>query len=1034
MVPFKFLFIGYFLVLLMGDCFGSLSIAEAMGKRYGKWVRKVTAVLGVFVALGMMAAQLKVGGSVLGVLLDLEGNYAMIACTLVLMIYTAFGGFNSVIATDLVQMITFGLFIPILALIIYFDLPQGASSITKAFQEKSILHDFSGCTILPFLYILNSNLRPMFFQRIVASRDVWQARQVLLYTALGVFFLRLSVICITVLLISRDVTIDPNHMIAYIMDSYSHVGLKGLIAIGIMAMVMSTADSCNNALGVLVANDLVSSNRFSKLTIARMASLLGGMTALGVAFYTQDIFSVVLAKSFLWRSLAGSARLTTTFYVPITRTPLLLWLFGFSTTPRVVLTTMGGTALVLLGLLTKTSISNNSVSLIGMVVSIGFSMTLHYLLGEPGGWVGIKQPAPFYVLLASYKKRYNNLINDIRNFSLYRLLARNVPDEMTFLWTGGYSLMSNYLSLYLVSPEIVTNQSALFHFLSYTILIPTSLLLTHPLWYWHMPIKTVRTWFWSLAMGWLLPFMGTLLLIVSGTTKLQTSLFIGNLFTLIWCFEPILVMALGLLGMGGAVWAASWFGLSYSIDYASLSGSFIYLIAFTLLGIIAFLRNQTKKREITLKNDLLKDNQKAISEHLAHQSAFETRFAKKLDAEALNQLEGLSKEPAAKPIQARLKSFHSHLKNLAYHAQHRMQLQVQKHNLQALIEEAIEVFRLTSETELEINLHHQSKVKEIFCDAERIKQVLQASLSHFASTTQCHIETKVATLNYELDFMQAPKQLPALQIALSRKGGSISLTAPFKADISQDESLSNASEWRRNQQIIVAHYGACKISPDNHIYLLPQSLYDIRPKLEDEVDQITHGTINCVAEEFPFMQKIIQNKALDRVKIMKALNLIKRLHAGQKRKSGEPFYLHPVAVAEIVLGFSQESYMIIAALLHDVVEDSHTSLDQIELLFGQKVASLVDQLTKFGGRVNKINLSSAENQHKLTQGNQEAIKIKLADRLHNMRTIGSFRVEKQRRKAEETLMYYLPLAPLVGLPEIAEELKQMVNQVLAIKI
>ena len=122
--------------------------------------------------------------------------------------------------------------------------------------------------------------------------------------------------------------------------------------------------------------------------------------------------------------------------------------------------------------------------------------------------------------------------------------------------------------------------------------------------------------------------------------------------------------------------------------------------------------------------------------------------------------------------------------------------------------------------------------------------------------------------------------------------------------------------------------------------------------------------------------------------------------------------------------------MIIAALLHDVVEDSHTSLDQIELLFGPRVAALVDQLTKFGGSLKKFKLSAAENQHKLTNGSKEAIRIKLADRLHNMRTISSLSLDKQKRKAEETMRDYIPLASLVGLAEIGKELHKLVMQVL----
>ena len=122
--------------------------------------------------------------------------------------------------------------------------------------------------------------------------------------------------------------------------------------------------------------------------------------------------------------------------------------------------------------------------------------------------------------------------------------------------------------------------------------------------------------------------------------------------------------------------------------------------------------------------------------------------------------------------------------------------------------------------------------------------------------------------------------------------------------------------------------------------------------------------------------------------------------------------------------------MVVAALLHDVVEDSHTSLDQVALHFGVEVAALVDQLTKFGGVLYKFKLSKAENQQKLLHGGKEAIQIKLADRLHNMRTIKSLPLAKQKEKAEETLQHYVPLASLVGLSEVGQMLHKVGIEVL----
>ena len=224
-------------------------------------------------------------------------------------------------------------------------------------------------------------------------------------------------------------------------------------------------------------------------------------------------------------------------------------------------------------------------------------------------------------------------------------------------------------------------------------------------------------------------------------------------------------------------------------------------------------------------------------------------------------------------------------------------------------------------------------------------------------------------------------------------------------------------------QITMAHYGHFSEGARGYTCVLPQRLDGVRSKMEDEAVALTDFPIDCPREEAAFIKKIALDKALEAPLIFKALNLIKKSHAGQRRQSGEPFYFHPVAVATIVLDFAKTSRMVVAALLHDVVEDSHASLAQIAFLFGDEVASLVDQLTKFDGKLTKVKLSSAENYHKLINGHQEATQIKLADRLHNMRTIGSLSPEKQRRKAEESLRYYIPLAGFYGKTLILDFLK-----------
>ena len=164
--------------------------------------------------------------------------------------------------------------------------------------------------------------------------------------------------------------------------------------------------------------------------------------------------------------------------------------------------------------------------------------------------------------------------------------------------------------------------------------------------------------------------------------------------------------------------------------------------------------------------------------------------------------------------------------------------------------------------------------------------------------------------------------------------------------------------------------------------------------------------------------------------ITKAFNFAKQAHKGVKRRSGEPYIMHPIAVAQIAcseIGLGSTS--ICAALLHDVVEDTDYTVEDIENLFGPKIAQIVDGLTKISGGIFGDRASAqAENFKKLLLTMNDEIRvilIKIADRLHNMRTLGSMLPNKQYKIAGETLYIYAPLAHRLGLNKIKTELEDL---------
>lgn len=189
---------------------------------------------------------------------------------------------------------------------------------------------------------------------------------------------------------------------------------------------------------------------------------------------------------------------------------------------------------------------------------------------------------------------------------------------------------------------------------------------------------------------------------------------------------------------------------------------------------------------------------------------------------------------------------------------------------------------------------------------------------------------------------------------------------------------------------------------------------------------------DIVQQEFQsLLDDYLSTKHRKRVEIItKAFNFANQAHKGVTRRSGEPYILHPIAVAKIVcneIGLGSTS--ICAALLHDVVEDTDYTVEDLENIFGPKIAQIVSGLTKLSGGVFGDQASAqAENFKKLLLTMSDDIRvilIKIADRLHNMRTLGSMLPNKQYKIAGETLYIYAPLAHRLGLNKIKTELEDL---------
>ena len=183
--------------------------------------------------------------------------------------------------------------------------------------------------------------------------------------------------------------------------------------------------------------------------------------------------------------------------------------------------------------------------------------------------------------------------------------------------------------------------------------------------------------------------------------------------------------------------------------------------------------------------------------------------------------------------------------------------------------------------------------------------------------------------------------------------------------------------------------------------------------------KVVDEEVERIAQKYPDHSEIIR----------KAYDFILEKHADQKRKSGEPYVVHPVSVAKILSDMNMDWETVVAGFLHDTLEDTQTTFEEIKEAFGEGVAKIVEGVTKISKfKFKSYKDAQAENFRKLILATAEDIRVvivKLADRLHNMRTLHFLSEEKRKRISEETLTVYAPIAHRLGMWEIKRELEDL---------
>lgn len=517
--------IGLIFAPRMGEFLGKFSIAEVMGQMFGSKVRAVTVIFSLIVSIGSLGVQFKVSSKVLELIFGTSGVYATILSAVIVILYSAIGGIRAVTFTDVIQFFTFGCLIPAIGIILWQAMGENSSVMIWHTLSKSPLFDISAAFDLknPKFYemlglcmmFIFPQFEPMVFQRVSIGRSVNQVAKSFKTAALICFIMQCIIIVIGILILSVNPNLNPEDLIKYIINNYTYTGLRGLVAIGIMAMVMSTADSSVNSVSIIFAHDLFKPLGFkwaqNELLVARITTVISGIMAIFLALQFDRVINLILSF--------------TSLYVSIISVPFVFAVLRFRSSGNSVLAGMIGSLMVIIIcriFLGKTAIETFIPSLIA---NITFLFGYHYLMKQPGGWIKIQIPKS-----CETGWSIKQLICELKNFHFAKFMEKNSPNsELMYVYTGCFCFLSFGLNLITINYDLEIFSNFVYLTTLIVLFIATSLFI-YPLWYGYFrnhPI--IPHLFWNASVFYGLIFTGFMFAIASNFAPSQVAILLVNL-------------------------------------------------------------------------------------------------------------------------------------------------------------------------------------------------------------------------------------------------------------------------------------------------------------------------------------------------------------------------------------------------------------------------------------------------------------------------------------------------------------------------
>ena len=645
------LVVGYVLASRMKEFFGSISVAETMGNLYGKNVRFITAICSIAQAVGMTALQIQVFSSVFSYFLEFSYLYATCICSCVVIFYSTWGGIKAVTFTDTIQFLTFGIFIPLFFFFVC-KVFGDVDAITNAVQTNPIL-DYTQLInwqnpkfwpgLAMFIWFLVPDMSSTAFQRVLMAKDTKQVGDAFKIAAIGFGFVLFLSCAIGLIVLSVDQSLDADRIVTHTLDHYSFNGLKGLTLVGIIAMVMSTADSWINTSSVIFAHDICKPLGIKKnpLVLSRIFAVFLGASSLLLVLFKHNLFVLFALQS--------------SFYMPIITVPLILTIFGFRSSGKAVIIGMvtGALCTILWNLYLQDYTGINSI-FPAMIMNLITLLASHYILGEPGGWVGIKDDSDLKALrserhnrMKRFKKFFHRLFNmNIHDIDISAYFSKRLPkSDSTYIYFAITVMLSPGITVFLLSQDVYHDHLNLITALQGMACLLGTIFVTHTLWRSYLSNKYIGIiWCVSIFIGF--AFISSFLVIISNFSQIAVVILMLNLITiaLLMGWKTTLVMMLS--GMYLALFAYQHYmgdSKDIAIELHDMKWNIVYILL-AIAGLsISFLKpKQDHDAVLEETNEHLKQTLQYHDEELQKALDLKYEFLRNLEHEARTPITGIA--------------------------------------------------------------------------------------------------------------------------------------------------------------------------------------------------------------------------------------------------------------------------------------------------------------------------------------------------------------------------------------------------------